>query len=103
MSLFKIRNMAETAMLREMNFKTTIVLIVLLAFAGVAMWIVNSRETKEASNPKETNAGKIFTLSEGDVTKIDVAAADGKKLALDKSGGKWRMIEPVNAPAEAFE
>jgi hypothetical protein len=32
-----------------------------------------------------------------------VTQADGKKLSLEKSGGKWRMTEPVSAEAEAFE
>src|SRR5262245_27469423 len=86
-----------------MNFKTTIVLIILLAFAGGALWFVNSREGKESTDTAAKNPQKIFTLADGDVTKIDVTSAGGKKPGLDKSSGKWRLAEPVNAPAEAFE
>jgi hypothetical protein len=88
-----------------MNFKTTIVLIVLLAFAGGALWFVNSREAKDASSTDTSakNAQKIFSIADSDVIKIDVASAEGKKLVLDKSGGKWKLLEPVSAPAEAFE
>jgi hypothetical protein len=91
-----------------MNFKTTIVLIVLLAVAGIALLVTrghdNTAETGTAADTTAAKAEKVFDgIQSTDVTKLAIAPADGgKKLVLDKSGGKWRMTEPVDAPAEAF-
>src|SRR5207249_3223039 len=46
---------------------------------------------------------KVFDVSPSDVTRIALVPAEGKKLVLERTGGKWRMTEPVAAAAEAFE
>jgi len=86
-----------------MNFKTTVVLIVLLAVAVGALWF--TRENKsEDGKVVEDKKQKLFDIDPKDVNKLVVTAADGKKMTLERSGpSKWRMTEPVNAPAEAFE
>src|SRR5687767_14218499 len=85
-----------------MNFKTTIVLIVLLAVAVGALWFTREKEvdpTKIAEDKKQ----KRFDIAATDVHNVVITPADGKRMALEKSDAKWRMTEPVTAAAESFE
>lgn len=84
-----------------MNFKTTIVLIALLAFAGVAVFV--TRDSGKIDDAASKSAEKVFELADGDVVKVSIAPAVGTKLVVEKTDGKWRLTEPVKAPAEAFE
>jgi len=89
-----------------MNFKTTIVLIALLAVAGAVLLFTRDRGGEQATTTTDTKATpqKVFAdVQANDVTKLAITPADGKKLVVAKTGGKWQMTEPVNAPAEAFE
>jgi hypothetical protein len=90
-----------------MNFKTTVVLIVLLIGAGAALFFTRERGgggEGEGETITARKAQKVFDdLTEVDVNKLTVTSADGKKLALEKSDGKWRLTEPVAAPADSFE
>ena len=83
-----------------MNFKTTIVLIVLLAIA--AGWLLLTREhgTDSGATPA---AATLVTLTPADVTKVIVTPADGGGFTLEKTGADWRLTAPVQAPAESFE
>ena len=88
-----------------MNFKTTVVLIVLLFAAGVALFFTRDKGGGEAESDKTAakKAQKVFDVTESDVTKLAVTSSDGKKLTLEKSAdGKWRLSEPVHAPADSF-
>ena len=38
-----------------------------------------------------------------DVTKLAILPAGGKPVVFEKSGADWRMVQPVQAPAETFE
>jgi len=90
-----------------MNFKTTIVLIVLLAAAGV--WLAVDKMSGKPETPAKTEVGsaegrKLLDMDAADVTKVVIDRPDGKKTVLVKSGdGKWKLTEPVEAPAESFE
>src|ERR1041385_6265392 len=87
----------------EMNFKTTVVLIVLLLVAGVALFFTRDRGTGEEGEKTAKKAQKVFDVTENDITKVAVVSTDGKKLTLEKGdGGKWRLTDPVNAPADSF-
>ena len=86
-----------------MNFKTTLVLVALLAVAGLAVLL--TRESSEEKKKTETAAEqqKLLNVKSEDVTRIVVTPASGAKTALEKSNGKWRLTEPVAAAAESFE
>ena len=85
-----------------MNFKTTLVLIGLLAVAGIVLLVTRDSGTQSPETVAE-NQQKLFQADEADVNKLIVTAADGRTVALERAGGKWRMTQPVNAEAEAFE
>src|SRR5579864_9592241 len=84
-----------------MNFKTTILLLVLLAgvgiYFGVEHWTGGNKSTLA-----ETNSAKLVDLNSADITKVSITQPDGKRLVLDKAGTQWRMTEPINAPADSF-
>src|SRR5688572_6642415 len=87
-----------------MNFKTTVVLIVLLAVAAGALYFTREQNSEDGGRVVEENRQKLFAIKAEDVNRVVVAAADGRKMALERAGaGKWRMTEPVQAAAEAFE
>jgi hypothetical protein len=91
-----------------MNFKTTLVLIVLLAVAGVALYFTSNKsaETKgtDSGAPGGGDEQRLFAdVTTDKVTKLTVAPASGEKLTVEKSGGNWHLTEPVKSPAEAFE
>jgi hypothetical protein len=87
-----------------MNFKTTLILIVLLAVAAVALFVTRGREADEtASTQTDDEAKRLLDVKAEDVTRISVAPADGEKVVLEKQGTNWRLAEPVQAPADAFE
>ena len=83
-----------------MNFKTTIVLIVLLAIA--AGWLLLTREHTSDSTASPASAS-LISLTPADVTKVVVSSAEGAGFTLEKSGADWRLTAPVLAPAESFE
>src|SRR5687767_4371973 len=83
-----------------MNFKTTTVLIGVLAVVLLAYLFV-SRETPETKAPSPTEQTLLKT-STADVTKLAVTAADGNRFVVEKQGTDWRLVEPISAPAETW-
>jgi hypothetical protein len=86
-----------------MNFKTTLVLIVLLAVAAIALFVTRDKGTDEAAAPAGGEKKLIADLTADKVAKISVAPASGEKFTLQKTGANWNLTEPVTAPAESFE
>jgi len=86
-----------------MNFKTTIVLAVLLLIGGVLFFVTRNNGAQQNEKSVESQQKVFSDLQPTDVTKLTIAPAEGAKLALEKSGAAWHMTEPVNAPAEYFE
>ena len=84
-----------------MNFKTTIVLLVLLAAVGgyVAFNLLGHDKKEEAVS---TDSTKLLNLDSGDVTKVALTQSDGSRIVLGKAGTQWKLVEPMNAPAESF-
>ena len=85
-----------------MNFKTTLVLVGLLAVAGIVLLVTRDGGQAESETARQ-DARKVFDVDEADISKLTVTSADGKAMSLERSGGKWRMTQPVSADAEAFE
>jgi len=88
-----------------MNFKTTLVLIALLAVAAIALFVTNRKGDTDTAADTTTTAGegkKLIDVTTDKVTKVTVAPSIGEKFTLEKSGTDWRVTEPVSAPAETF-
>ena len=87
-----------------MNFKTTLVLIVLLAVAAVALFVTNKKGDTESADTTTTGGEgkKLIDVPSDKVTKVTVAPSIGEKFTLEKTGADWRLTEPVSAPAESF-
>jgi hypothetical protein len=83
-----------------MNFKTTIVLLVVLVAVGVYLAVghvsTNSQDTTTTTTP-----GKLIDLDSSNVKQVSITQPDGKRIVLDKADSKWRLTEPVNAPADS--
>lgn len=87
-----------------MNFKTTIVLIVLLAVAALALFFTrDSSESRTADSPDVSAEGeKLLAIGHGDVTKLTIAPSSGDTLSLEKIDGAWKLTSPVSAPVDSF-
>ncbi|WP_428937547.1 DUF4340 domain-containing protein [Fontivita pretiosa] len=81
-----------------MNFKTTVILLVLLAV--VALVLLLTRQTEPGAE-KPTEA-RLLDIAAGDITRISFTADDGQTTTFEKSDGKWRLTQPVQAAAEEF-
>ncbi|HEX8522804.1 MAG TPA: DUF4340 domain-containing protein [Tepidisphaeraceae bacterium] len=90
-----------------MNFKTTLVLLVVLIGLGIYIFASGTAsKTDDKKSDTEVAAGerKLFDAKPEDIVKITVAPAEGKRMVLDKGAtANWKLLEPVNAPAEAME
>jgi hypothetical protein len=84
-----------------MNFKTTVVLIVLLAVAGIVLMFTRDHGADEKISTDKKQ--KVMDVAASDVKRIAITSADGKKLAMEKAGTEWRMTQPVSATAQPFE
>ncbi len=96
-----------------MNFKTTILLVVLLALVGGYLFV--TRDKGEAETKTEEHS--LVDVKKDDVSKVVITPADGKQIVLEKSAAKpvtktmmnatggadWRLTQPVNALADAAE
>lgn len=100
-----------------MNFRTTIILLVVLVLVGVAVLFVRH---KEENAPTETaNSKKLIDLEPADVTRVVITPGGGQRIVLERATGgagaapaggtgaaanaEWRLVEPFAAPAQAFE
>ena len=83
-----------------MNFKTTILLLVVLAAVGAYFAV----EHFKGQSPQTTtqNTGKLLDIDSSNVKQVSITQPDGRKIALEKSGAQWRLTDPVNAPADTF-
>lgn len=85
-----------------MNFKTTIFLLVLLAASGIYLGVTHLGKSNEEAAATPQSTAKLIDADSNDVTRILVKPADGKQIVLEKTGGTWKMLEPVNARADTF-
>src|SRR5262245_1209140 len=78
-----------------MNFRTTLVLLVVLAVVGLV--ILFTRDT--GTTPEKPPEAKLLNINAADITRISIGSDDGTKTVLERADGKWRLIEPVKAQA----
>lgn len=90
-----------------MNFRTTIILLILLAAGGVFLFVANrhpaSSDTTQTSF--DTKGKKLFDQKADDITKLSIKPADAsaKPIVLDKQNGTWKLVQPIAWEADSFE
>ncbi|HZN63854.1 MAG TPA: DUF4340 domain-containing protein, partial [Tepidisphaeraceae bacterium] len=102
-----------------MNFRTTIILFVLV-IAGLIFFIVANRggaPAEQASEDAETTdlqqGRKLLEVKPEDVKRLVIKPADGPPLELVKSegaatspgapGGDWKLVQPAQWNADSFD
>jgi hypothetical protein len=86
-----------------MNFKTTIVLLVLLVAIGIYIAVGRMHGSAPETTTTDTQtASKLISIDSGAVKEVSVTYADGKKLVIDRASAGWKMTQPVAAPADTF-
>jgi len=83
-----------------MNFKTTIILIVLLALGGI--YLAYDRINGNSEKPAETAPKKVIDIDPATVTQVKITPSAGKAIVLVKQDAKWKLTEPVQGPADQF-
>ncbi len=77
-----------------MRFRTTFVLLLVLAGLGAYLyWLEFPRQKKEAE------AKKLFAIKPDEVQEVRLHFAD-RNILLRKTGDVWRLVEPLEAPAD---
>lgn len=83
-----------------MNFKTTTILLVVLAVVGLVVFF--TRDTGETPGQTQQPAGKVLTLKAEDVASLTIEPRDGQKVSLKRDDTNWLITEPLSAPAETW-
>jgi uncharacterized protein DUF4340 len=90
-----------------MNFKTTIVLlIVLVAAVGIFFYTGTNQPKPEQTgepNPVQGIGAKIMSINALDVVRMTVTDATGKQTSLEKTDAGWRIRGPFDAPSPSWE
>jgi hypothetical protein len=85
-----------------MNFRTTLVLVILLAAAAVAVFVTRDHRAKSDEQVAEApKAAKLLDVDSASVTKLSITPASDPAVVMERSGVDWRLTAPVNAPADA--
>jgi hypothetical protein len=88
-----------------MNFKTTLLLLVVLLAVGG--YVIYDRLSGGADKDKVESAAdskKLFDVkNKDDVNSLTIKSADGSEIVLTKADIKWRMTKPVESAAEAWQ
>lgn len=81
------------------RFASTIVLVLVLAGLAGYIYFIDSKE-----EPGSSDKEKVFgSVTADDIEEIQVKSADGENSRLQKSDGKWQLVEPVKAAADEGE
>ncbi len=77
-----------------MRFRTTILLLLLLAGLGAYVYFVEYPQAE-----KEAKKKTLFEFKADDATEITLAYED-RMIAVKKSGTEWRLTQPIDVPAD---
>jgi uncharacterized protein DUF4340 len=79
---------------------STLALVVVLGGLVGYIYFVDSKSEPGGTTVKEKPFG---SLQADDVEEVQVKSADGETTRVQKSDGKWQVVEPVKADADASE
>jgi hypothetical protein len=83
-----------------MNPKTTILAAVVLAALGAYIYFYE----REPIEPDTDSEGQeVFDIDADALHQIEIRNADGEAVDLEKDGEDWKIVAPVEAPADASE
>jgi len=84
------------------NPRTTGILFLVAAALGLAVWLSNRHEGEKKT--AEEQAKRLFgDLKAEQVDWIELTTADGRPVRLERREGAWRVVQPVEAPADASQ
>ncbi len=78
-----------------MRFRTTLLLLLVLAGLGGYVYWVEYPKAQEKDKKQ-----KLYEFKTDEATEVDLVFAD-RELVLKKSGDDWRLTKPLDAPADA--
>jgi hypothetical protein len=82
------------------RFAPTIVGVLVLAGLVGYIYFIDSKQDTSGSSDRE----KVFgSVTADEIEEIHVKSADGETSRLQKSDGKWQLVEPVMAAADEGE
>jgi hypothetical protein len=79
---------------------STLALVVVLAGLVGYIYFVDSKQEAGGTTAKEKPFG---SLQADDVEEVQIKSADGETTRVQKSDGKWQVVEPVKADADTSE
>lgn len=93
-----------------MRYTTTLILALVAIGVAVLMIVFWDRLSGQAPEETEQKAGEQALVADATVDDVRTIAvlergADGEftqKLALEQTDGKWRLLKPVEAPADEY-
>lgn len=74
-----------------MQLRGLLAAAVALALLGAGVWWSQRKEAEKESAPA---SGKLFTLKDEEVNRVDIARADGTTTTLEKDKSGWRITAP---------
>jgi len=84
------------------NPRTTGILFLVAAALGLGVWLSNRHEGEKKR--AEEQAKRLFgDLKPEQVDWIELTTSDGKSARLERREGAWRVVQPVDAPADASQ
>jgi len=85
-----------------MNFRTTLILAVLVVAAAVLIVVLQRQGEPPDRDGVTLTARRVFPdVSDADITRIEIERREtGDKVVLEKADGMWRLVEPVQARAD---
>lgn len=82
-----------------MSWRTTLVLLAVAVLLGAGIWLSNRREAEQHEAEERTR--RLFgALEAAQVEWVALTASGGEAVRLERRDGAWRVVEPVDFPAD---
>lgn len=83
-----------------MSWRNTLILLAVAALLGAGIWVSNREQAR--TQQAEEQAKRLFgELDAAAVEWVSLATSDGQAVRLARRDGAWRVVEPVDFPADA--
>ena len=86
-----------------MNFKTTLIIVILLVGIGGAYYLFFQESPEDASTDEKPLLHQVYGVTRDTVQQIEISFADAayQNLKLEKDGtGNWKLIKPIQVDAD---